>query len=177
MSKQSVDIRPATPADKAALGDLWEAFLNEQAQHDSDLAPAEDARKRWENDYEGWLQDDGIFLSVAIKEAVLIGFAYASLTYHAPIYRAGKEAFLNELFVAPPHRRKGIGTRLLGEARAWAEEQEVRRLRLSTLYHNTAAREFWEAAGARAHAVTYVMDTNLDISENQTERSTSFGFT
>ncbi|MEN7536385.1 GNAT family N-acetyltransferase [Aurantiacibacter flavus] len=54
---------------------------------------------------------------------------------------------LNDLFVAPKHRRKGLAARLVKAAEEYAVGQGVSRLRLSTQHSNTCAQALYEAAG------------------------------
>ena len=54
---------------------------------------------------------------------------------------------LDQLYVAPEHQRRGVGTRLLGHA-----QLRRRRLRLFTFESNEPARSFYEKHGFRAIA-------------------------
>jgi GNAT superfamily N-acetyltransferase len=59
------------------------------------------------------------FVLVATRDGEVVGVAYVS--YACPLEHAGEVAWLEELYVSPDSRGRGIGTRLLREARARAE--------------------------------------------------------
>jgi ribosomal protein S18 acetylase RimI-like enzyme len=54
---------------------------------------------------------------------------------------------LNDLFVSPEYRRRGLASRLVKAAEDHAKAQGVTRLRLSTQHDNSAAQSLYEAAG------------------------------
>jgi GNAT superfamily N-acetyltransferase len=58
----------------------------------------------------------------------------------------GRTYVLNDLFVVPSTRHRGVGGLLLEAARRWAEEEKVHSLELSTAVDNPAQRVY-EAHG------------------------------
>jgi ribosomal protein S18 acetylase RimI-like enzyme len=61
--------------------------------------------------------------------------------------RAMRSFVLNDLFVAPQARRKGVGRLLLEAAARHARQEQVSRLKLSTAISNTAAQRLYESLG------------------------------
>lgn len=59
----------------------------------------------------------------------------------------GGTAMLQALVVAPGHRRRGLGARLVREAAAWAVEQGAARLALAVSRDNAAALELYRGLG------------------------------
>jgi ribosomal protein S18 acetylase RimI-like enzyme len=73
----------------------------------------------------------------------------------APIY------ILNDLFMAPAARRKGIGTLLLKKAEELGRAAGAVRLRLSTELTNASAQALYESLGWKRE--TAFCDYNLDL--------------
>ena len=68
---------------------------------------------------------------------------------------------LNDLFVAPEGRRRGVGQALLERARRHGEETGAARLTLTTALDNLAAQSLYEAQGWRRDETFYTYDLPL----------------
>jgi len=138
----SVRIRraEATEGDVALAAPLFDAYRQFYDQP-SDLALARDylaARL--------WAEDSVVFLAFDAPDAPeAIGFAqlYPSWSSVAlrPIW------ILNDLFVAPEARGRGVGHALLERCRQLAAETGAQRLALETLAGTTGARRLYESLG------------------------------
>jgi GNAT superfamily N-acetyltransferase len=162
-------VRRATKRDAAQVAPLWRALLDEQAAADARLAVADDALDRWHNDFPLWLDDGTRLVLVATDadaageedaagDAPVVGFAMAHRTAPAPIYAPASEVFLDELYVAPDARRRGLGTQLVAAVRAWADDLAADRLRLRVLTANAAGQAFWEAQRATPFSTTRTLE-------------------
>lgn len=157
--RKGFTVRRARESDRVSLAGLWADFLTEQADMDDRFAAAEDALERWDNDFAEWISARVHALFVAEdRHDELIGFVSAHLGYPAPIYRPELEAYLDELYVRPDRRRRGVAGELLDAVRGWAVEREARRIRLGVLAANQAASAFWDHAGARPFAATLLIE-------------------
>jgi len=116
----------------------WDSWHSIRAglRHPQSLA---DWRRRWAKDIVSRQQ-----IVVAEADGVVVGFAAADLCNRV----------LDQLFVAPPHKRCGIGRQLL----SWAQRVMPDGFRLHTLAENVASQAFYERnglakAGARINPV------------------------
>lgn len=64
---------------------------------------------------------------------------------------------LDEIYVDPKHRRRGIGTELLGMAHKWVQDNNFPTLTVTTAVDDTDTRAFLDAFGLTPHYVTYDM--------------------
>jgi GNAT superfamily N-acetyltransferase len=94
----------AEPSDRAALLAL---LVSQFAEHDIELAPDQLARG-----VDGVLNDlsRGLFM-VARADGRVVGVAYLSFMWS--LEHGGASAWLDELYVLPSHRSRGIGRALL----------------------------------------------------------------
>jgi len=139
--------------------EMWVAFLAEQSQLDDRFVVADDARERWENDLPEWVHSrvHGIFVAYD-TEGRLVGFSSVHLWYPAPIYRAELEAYVNEIYVRPEWRRRGVASALLDAVLDWADRQDADRVRLGVLAANAQGLAFWTAVGAKEFVTTMLID-------------------
>lgn len=85
---------------------------------------------------------------VAEAEGVLIGFLEATLRSHAdgcdPGYPVG---YLEGWYVAPEHRRRGVGAKLVAAAEEWARAQGCSEMASDTWIDSTGSQRAHEALG------------------------------
>lgn len=101
---------------------------------------------------------DSVIL-VAIEEGRLAGF-----TQLYPMFTSvglGKTYLLNDLFVAPDFRKKGVGRALLDEAAGFARTQGAVRMHLETGADNDSAQSLYEKVGWIKEEGVYHYDFNL----------------
>lgn len=154
-----VAVRTARQTDRDDVTAMWIDFLGEQNALDSRLVISDDALDRWRNDFSEWITAGvhGLFVADHDKEG-LIGFASVHLWFPAPIYRPELEAYIDELFVEPDWRRRGIASALLEEIRNWAAEHQARRIRLGVLSANESGLAFWQSVGATSFVATLLIE-------------------
>jgi len=158
MPKPDYRIRRALLTDRSQLGRLWTAVLKEQCEADGRLGISEDALERWYNDYPLWIKDDSKRIFVADAGGEAIGFLTAHRWAPPPIYAESSEVYIDELYIAADHRGKGMGRKLVDEAKAWAEVVGAKRLRMSALVENRDAVDFWKEQGAEPFSVTLTIE-------------------
>lgn len=168
----AAEVRRARRGDRARLGQLWQRLLEEQAAMERRLAPAADARERWENDFAHVLRDEAQRLFVAEAGEGVVGFAAARRWSAPPIYAEAHEVFVSELYVVPEARRRGVGQALVEAVKRWARAAGAERLRVAVLSANAAGRQFWQ----QAQGVEPLYQTGtIDLSPGETKRSPEAG--
>jgi ribosomal protein S18 acetylase RimI-like enzyme len=85
------------------------------------------------------------FALVALSGGAPVG--YVVVTYGFDLEWAGRDAFVTELFVAAPARRRGVAGRLLREAEAHARRNRTQALHLVVRPANEAAIALYRHAG------------------------------
>ena len=96
-----------------------------------------------------WVTSDGD--TVVGYVAVALGFSFE--------YR-GREAFVDELYIAESHRGRGLGREALEIAEAWCREAGVNALHLEVERHRENALELYRRRGFADHG-RYLMTKGL----------------
>ena len=172
-------LRRAEKRDRDRVADLWAAFLEEQAALDSRFQLADDARERFENDFPVWIDDETqrtfVVEEKKAEAGTLVGFATAHRWGPPPIYAEASEVFVDEFYVVPEARRAGVGRRLAGALRDWAEELNADRLRLRVVHANEDGQAFWEAVGGKPFSMTMTVELDREgAAEEPEERRIGF---
>lgn len=137
-----MDVRIATREDWEDLLALWA-----QDRAGATGAPAEEVRSGAERALQAYdfLASDAFWVLLARVEGEPAGLAHACRIPKAD-ERAGY-LYVDEVYVAPAHRRKGVGAALLRRVQQLSEELELAGARLLARPENDAARALYRRAG------------------------------
>ncbi len=156
---RGVRVRRARPGERDAVLALWTALHREHEALDPRYRLADDAPLMWANDFQEWARDDQHAYLVAEEErGRLVGLITAHLLVPTPVYAPDLFAHVDDLYVVPEARGRGVGARLVEAVRDWARAQGASSLRAGVLALNPAGRAFWARMGAADFAVTVTLD-------------------
>jgi ribosomal protein S18 acetylase RimI-like enzyme len=144
-------IRPAARADTPALGRLGALLVTEHHAFDPHRFLA--ARKGTAEGYGGFLASQldhpDVVILVAEDGGSVIGYAYAAVEGVDYMSLRGPAAVLHDLIVAPEHRSRGVGGRLMEAMFAELAARGAPRVVLSTAFRNEPAQRLFERMGFR----------------------------
>jgi len=140
----SLQFREAIPGDEAVLLPMMRAL----AKQDPEVIPFDEAAARAAFHQflalpefgRIWLFSDG---------PVLVG--YIILTIGFSFEFRGHDAFIDELYVAPAHRRRGFGRRAMAFVEQEARKMGVNALHLEVDRSNDSAMELYRRGGYKDH--------------------------
>lgn len=116
-------------------------------QQSSDLAGARDfLRERFSR------QESVMFLALDTSGDSEIGLGFVQLYPVFSSVAMRRLWILNDLYVRPKGRRRGLATRLMQRARQYALDTGARGLTLETAANNNAARTLYESLGWRENS-------------------------
>lgn len=136
----SIEVRRATPADAATLAGLFDGYRRFYGQ------PADLERARRFIDERLAAGDSTLLLALDGNTAQ--GFAQLFPSFSS--VRTGRLWILNDLYVDPGGRQRGIGRALLGACVAHAEQSGAVGLQLETQRTNTVAQALYLEQGWEA---------------------------
>ena len=135
----SVEFRPAGEADVPELLRLMAALYDEDGAVRLDIAAAEQALRQLLA-----LPEAG---AVWVAETAGRAIGYVAVTYGFSLEYHGRDAFIDELYVAPEHRGRGIGRAAIAVAEAACRVRGVRALHLEVERANVRAETLYRRAG------------------------------
>ncbi len=142
-----IQVTLATPDDRDILAPFFGTVAAAQSRHDPEAAETGAQGFRRSLEAYDWLRSENYRLVLAYVNEEAAGYALAARLPKAD----GRVGFLfvDELFVLPPYRRKGIASVLLKRAQSLAVEMGLAGVRLLVRTGNEAARELYRKAGFR----------------------------
>jgi GNAT superfamily N-acetyltransferase len=142
----SVTIRPVASSDEAVWRELFRAYGEFYETQFSE----ETLDGVWH-----WLMSDDHpeRCFVAEVEGTVVGFAH--LQQQVDTFRAGAGWFLDDLFVAPPHRGQGIARALIEALTSYAREYGGGDLRWITAADNHTAQALYDRIATKTSWVMY----------------------
>ncbi len=131
----SIELRPATPTDYPAILGLIK-----------ELAEFEHASEKVTNTVEQMNKEDDLFEAiVALDGDTIAGMALYFFAYYTWV---GKSLYLDDLYIQPEYRSRGIGSRLMNEVFKVGKEQNCKRIRWQVLNWNQDAVNLYKKIGA-----------------------------
>lgn len=134
-------IRRACPGD----GPAFLALVDALARFEKLPPPDEQARRRLVED--AFADPPRFELWVAEIEAQVVAYALLFATYSS--FRALPSLYLEDLFVHPDFRRRGLATAMMGRLGELAAERGCGRFEWSVLAWNQGAQALYDRLGAR----------------------------
>jgi len=140
---EGVLVRDAVPDDVGQVVDLVRQLARYERCEDAVQATEEDFRRAL------FCTSPQVFALVAEAEGKVIGIAVYFVSFSTWTGRHG--LYLEDLFVVPEHRSRGVGRALLGSLAARALDRGCARLEWAVLDWNRPAIDFYRSLGAIAN--------------------------
>ncbi|WP_133832731.1 GNAT family N-acetyltransferase [Arthrobacter sp. AG258] len=136
---QNLEIRRATWRDASSLAALFDAYRVFYGQCSNAKAAKAFIESRLKHD------ESVIFLATCGAGVAPVGFTQLYPTFSS--ISMSRRLILNDLFVQPTARGRGIGRLLITAARDFAVATEVHGMQLETAVGNVGARALYESEG------------------------------
>jgi GNAT superfamily N-acetyltransferase len=146
-------IGPAVTADRGAVLDLWLALVAYHREIDPEYPSLPGLREALSREIDRVLASREARILVARDaRGAARGFLLAELECGGPESGSASDAaqpvcWIHELYVEPPYRRSGVGSRLVASAEALFRARCGGRLAVRVEAKNVAGLRFWERRG------------------------------
>jgi len=143
---QDIAVRPAEAADESSWRRLWAGYTE---FYGADVPEAVTAHT-WRRILD---PSSPVFARVAVLDGVLSGFSVSVL--HEGTWTVAPACYLEDLFVAPESRGRGVGAALIRDLIDSARREGWARLYWHTQTHNATARALYDKFCAADDYVRY----------------------
>jgi ribosomal protein S18 acetylase RimI-like enzyme len=143
----------------AALNDTPSAFSSSYARE------SQRSNEDWMKLASAWTSGQSVFY-IAMDEGVPCGMIAGKFDEIAP-----RRAWVLSMWVAPAHRRSGLGARLMEEVERWAQSLAICELYLHVTSNNSTAQIFYEKCGFTRTGITRPYENDPALFEYEMARA------
>jgi ribosomal protein S18 acetylase RimI-like enzyme len=151
-------IRAGRKDDAAEAARLWMRSAEEHTAHDRIYETAPGAEKTMRRFLVDVANSGYSFLFVAAAGDRTVGFISGELRQGSPTFLPRTWASVDDIFVEPEYRNRGMGSALLQSVRDWAQERGADGISLQVAAANARGRKFYEDLGFREISVYQVLE-------------------
>lgn len=130
-----------------SLRNLWRALAHEMFQIEQITIPSENNSNKWYDFVKDGISKGRNLLLVARARKRIIGFVFATFPREQTFEVQEPFSVINDLYVLPDFRGKGIGSKLLEECLRKAKAEGFKAVRLSVLRGDENAIKLYEKLG------------------------------
>jgi len=134
-----------------AVKQLWLALAREMFEIEHFILPSEANANKWLEFVREGLASGKNLLFVAKSKDKIVGFALAGVPREPSLDVAEFVGSLNDVYVLPEFRRKGIGKKLSNHCLKKMKDMGVKTVRLTVLSENKAAVRLYEQLGFKVY--------------------------
>jgi ribosomal protein S18 acetylase RimI-like enzyme len=151
-------IRAGRKDDAAEAARLWMRSAEEHTAHDRVYETAPGAEKTMRRFLVDVANSGYSFLFVAAAGDRTVGFISGELRQGSPTFLPRTWASVDDVFVEPEFRNRGMGRALLQSVRDWAQERGADGISLQVAAANARGRKFYKDLGFREISVYQVLE-------------------
>ena len=151
-------VRSGRREDAAAAARLWTSSVEEHAHYDPVYSAAPDAEKFMRRFLADLSSSSHSSLLVAESGGEVVGFLSGELREGSPAFSPKTWAAVEDVYVVPELRSRGIGRDLFEAFQEWAHQKDATGVSLQVAAGNRRAREFYERLGFREVSVYEVKE-------------------
>jgi ribosomal protein S18 acetylase RimI-like enzyme len=151
-------IRPGRKEDAAETARLWMRSAEEHTAHDRVYQTAPGAEKTMRRFLADVANSGYSFLFVVAAGDRTVGFISGELRQGSPTFLPKTWASVDDVFVEPEYRNRGMGRALLQSVQSWAQERGADGISLQVAAANARGRKFYQDLGFREVSVYQVFE-------------------
>ncbi|MGB3682304.1 MAG: GNAT family N-acetyltransferase [Rubrobacteraceae bacterium] len=162
MDTSNYNVRPGRREDATEAARLWVLSAEEHASYDSVYRVSDEAEKTMRRFLADLTSSSHTFLFIATSgdgpEEETIGFISGELREGSPTFDPKTWASVDDVYVTPEHRSRGVGKDLLERVKSWSTEKGANGISLQVAAANVRGRNFYREIGFREVSVYEILE-------------------
>ncbi len=158
MSADEFVVRTGKRTDAPTAARLWVMSAEEHTAYDTVYTTAPNAEKTMRRFLDDLSTSGYSCLFVAEVAGDIVGFASGELREGSSAFDARTWAAVEDVYVLPKLRSRGIGRALLAACRNWAQDKGANGITLQVAAKNERARKFYDELGFREISVYKILE-------------------
>ena len=149
-----VIIRKAVMEDVPSILELWKEMMDFHKERDRIFSRSVTGHEGFADYISGHMSRDTSCVFVAEAGKAVVGYCLAFVERYPPVLEMKEYGHVQDIAVSEKYRRKGVGQRLLREARKWFSEKGVHRIEARVATTNRISKGFWAKMGFKPYLET-----------------------
>lgn len=162
MKNSGYNVRPGRREDASEAARLWVRSAEEHASYDPVYTVSSEAEKTMRRFLADLTSSSHTFLFVATSgegpDEETIGFISGELREGSPTFNPKTWTSVDDVYVVPGHRSRGVGKELIERVKHWSKEKGAGGISLQVAAANERGRNFYRELGFREVSVYEVLD-------------------
>lgn len=152
--KEEIVIDAAGPEDLPEVLDLWAELMVLTSQYNRHYEMIETAKLLQESYLKAFFDSSTAAIFAARDRARIAGFANVYITKPAPVFKQNTLGVIENLYVLPEYRRRGLGRRIVERAHQYFSDFDTDEIYVNVIVANEASEKFWSAMGYQTQKLT-----------------------
>lgn len=129
--------------------EMWKDFMDFHAKVDPFYKRDPKAHIGYQKHLEKVIGSRNEQLYIAMDGNDVVGYTYARIVKYPPVFNYRYFGYLNDMYVDPACRRKGLGRMMYKTAIEWFTRRGMKQIELGAVAKNRVAVGFWRKMGFR----------------------------
>ena len=145
--KSSIEIIKAEQGHIPQIMELWRRLMLYHADFDPWCELLENAEQQYSEFIAKAIEDDRSLFLLAVEDDKTVGYIYGNIRENPPVIREYRQFYLEDMFVRPEYRGRGIGKILLDKTIEWVKAKNIEKIQLDVHLKNPRGYNFWKECG------------------------------
>ncbi|WP_341878188.1 GNAT family N-acetyltransferase [Defluviitalea saccharophila] len=142
-----INIRKADKKDIDILSILWNELIYFHRSKKNIFPISKDWKQLKEKELEWILESKQVFIYVAEVDTKIVGYIRGSIRKIPPLYDIRNEGNIEEIYIMPEYRNRGLATQLVHRIIEAFKHKEVDYIDINVDCDNEIGQKFWESIG------------------------------
>jgi len=127
--------------------EMWKDFMDFHARADPFCTRNPGAHIGYKKHLEDTMASRNERLYVVLVDKQVAGYAFVKIAKYPPVFNYKYFGFINDMYVDPTYRRKGLGELMLKTVMEWFRLRGMKQIELGAIAGNKVAVSFWHKMG------------------------------